>query len=72
MILGVFREIAHGDSLLDLGGKLVSELMLKDLDLVEKLFLNVLGHPWSVAGSGAAQSARDERTFFLILIIRGS
>ena len=71
VILGVLREIAHGHGLLDLGGKLVGELVLKKLDLFEKLFFNVLGHPWSVAGSGAAPSAGDERTFFLNFIIRG-
>jgi hypothetical protein len=40
----------------------MGELVLKNLDLVEKLLLNVLGHPLSVSGSRAAPFARDERT----------
>jgi hypothetical protein len=71
VILGVLRQITHGDSLLDLRGKLMGELMLKNLDLVEKFFLNMLGHPLSRAGSGAALSAKDERTYILSFIIRG-
>ena len=60
VILGVLRQIAHGHGLLDLRGQLVGELVLKNLNLFEKLFLNVFGHPRSVAGSGAALAAKDE------------
>jgi hypothetical protein len=45
VIFGVLREISHGHGLLDFGGKLVGELVLKDFDLFEKLFFDVFGHP---------------------------
>ena len=32
----------------------MGKLVLKNSDLFEKLFLNVFGHPWSVAGSGCS------------------
>ncbi len=39
VILGVFRQIAQRHCLLDLGGQFVGKLVLKDLNLLEKLFL---------------------------------
>jgi hypothetical protein len=54
VVFGVLREISHGHSLLDLGGKLVGELVLKDFDLFEKLLFNVLGHPGSRAEGAIA------------------
>jgi hypothetical protein len=38
------------------------ELMLKDFDLCEKLFFDVLRHSYSMAASRGAQTARDKRT----------
>ena len=52
--------------------ELVGEFVLKKCDLFEKFFLNVLGHPLSMAGSGAAPSAEDKKTFFSIPLYAGS
>jgi hypothetical protein len=38
--------------------------MLKGLDFFVKLFLNVIGHPMSVAGSRAAPSAKVKEPDF--------
>jgi hypothetical protein len=40
----------------------VGKLVFENADLFEKLILNVLGHPASMAASRVAQSANPERT----------
>jgi hypothetical protein len=63
VVLGVLREIAHGHGFLDLGGKLVLELVLENFDLCEKLFFDVLRHSYSMARR-VALSARDKELDF--------
>ena len=45
VVLGVLRQVSHGDGLLDLRRQFVSKLMLKCSDLFEQLLFNVIGHP---------------------------
>jgi len=52
------------------GRQLIGKLMLKLSNLLLKLALDVIGHPYSVAASEVAQSARSRRT--RKTIIRGS
>ena len=70
VVLGVLRQIAHGHGLLDLGRQFVSKLVLKCSNLFEKLLFDVIGHPCSVAASGAAQP--QEMIRLDSLIIRGT
>ena len=45
VVLGVLRQVSHGDGLLDLRRQFVGKLMLKYSDLFEQLLFNVIGHP---------------------------
>jgi hypothetical protein len=58
VIFGILRQISHGHGLFDLRREFVLEFVLQNLNFRKKLFFNMLGHPWSVAVSRVAQTAR--------------
>jgi hypothetical protein len=60
VILGVLREIAHGHGLLDLGRKLVVELVLEYFNLSEKFLFDSIWHSQSIAANKAAESTKDK------------